>query len=477
MIEAAAADGPLHVLVVDDEELLLRSATRILEAEGYVVTAVTRGQEALDRLQRRPFDLLLTDLALPDVDGMTLLRETRSLDTPPLVVIITAFASVESSLEAVRSGAYDYLPKPFTATQLQVVMGRAAAQVRLERDVARLRHQLSSRDGLMGVVGTSEPMRAVADIVSRVAPSSASVLITGESGTGKELVARALHRESRRAQRRFVAINCAALPGHLLESELFGHEKGAFTGADNQRQGLLEYASGGTFFLDEICEMSLDLQAKLLRVLQEGEARRVGGEEERALDVRFIAATNLDPRRAVTDGRLRQDLFFRLNVVPLALPALRERRDDIPLLVEHFLRRAGERYERPGMRVLPAAMDRLMAYGWPGNVRELQNAVERMVLMASQETLGVALLPAEIRGGDAADAAGTSTLHEQPYHEARGAVVASFERRYLAALLEETEGNVSEAARRAGIDRKTIHRMLDRHGLTRALEPRGDPSM
>jgi two-component system response regulator HydG len=381
---------------------------------------------------------------------------------------------VESSLEAVRSGAYDYLPKPFTATQLQVVMGRAAAQVRLERDVARLRHELRSRDGLTGVVGTSESMRAVADIVRRVAPSSASVLITGESGTGKELVARALHGESPRAQGRFVAINCAALPGHLLESELFGHEKGAFTGADNQRRGLLEYAAGGTFFLDEICDMSLDLQAKLLRVLQEGEARRVGGEEERALDLRFISATNMDPRQAVTDGRLRQDLFFRLNVVPLALPALRERRADIPLLVEHFLRRAGERYERPGMRVLPAAMDRMMAYAWPGNVRELQNAVERMVLMASQETLGVALLPAEIRGGDALDAAATPTLHEQPYHEARASMVASFERRYLAALLEETEGNVSEAARRAGIDRKTIHRMLDRHGLTRALEPRRD---
>ncbi len=463
----------LKVLVVDDEALLVRTCARLLEQEGYAVLTATRGQEGLELVRRQRPEIMLTDLNLPDMDGLALLREARAVDPDLLVIMITAFATVDSSIEAIRAGAYDYIPKPFTATQLQVLMGRAANRVQLARDNRRLRGQLQERYSLENVVGGSEAMQQVASVVSRVAPTDASVLISGESGTGKELIARATHVRSRRSERPFVAVNCAAFPENLLESELFGHERGAFTGAESQKRGLLEHASGGTFFLDEISEMPLGLQTKLLRVLQERSIRRVGGTAEIPIDIRVIAATNRDPSEAVRAGVLRQDLFFRLNVVPVRIPPLRGRREDIPLLAQHFLRRYAQEYERDGaapLRLSGEAMRALVAFDWPGNVRQLQNVMERVVSLALPgEELGVEDLPEEIQRGRGAGQP-LPVRMDGPFHDAKSEAIDAFERAYLRELLERHHGNISRAAREAGIDRKTIHRLLKKHALSpRAL--------
>jgi len=311
MTASRQGEPSFSVLVVDDEDLLLRSCARILEHEGYSVLTARRGREALEIVRRQRPEIILADLVLPDLDGLVLLREAKRIHPQALVVMITGFASVDSCVEAIRAGAYDYIPKPFTATQLQIVVGRAAKQIELQRDNERLRGELRGLYSLENVIGTSEAMQKLVALVLRVAPTEASVFISGESGTGKELIARGIHLHSRRADQPFVAVNCAAFPENLLESELFGHEKGAFTGADSQKRGLVEFASGGTFFLDEICEMSQELQAKLLRVLQERTIRRVGGEAEIPVDIRVIAATNRDPEEAVESGVLRQDLLVR----------------------------------------------------------------------------------------------------------------------------------------------------------------------
>lgn len=302
---ASSAPAPsLSVLFVDDEQLLVRSCARIMEHEGYTVLTASRGKEALELIRRDRPDIVFTDLVLPDLDGMSLLRQIKRIDSQVLVIMITGFATVDSSIEAIKAGAYDYIPKPFTATQLQILLGRAANQVKLARDNEHLRGQLRERYALENVIGVSAPMQRLFALVLKVAPTEASVFISGESGTGKELIARAIHLKSRRAEQPFLAVNCAAFPENLLESELFGHEKGAFTGAEVQKRGLVECASGGTFFLDEIAEMSLELQAKLLRVLQERSIRRVGGEAETPVDIRVIAATNRDPEDAVASGEI-----------------------------------------------------------------------------------------------------------------------------------------------------------------------------
>jgi DNA-binding NtrC family response regulator len=475
MTENRDLEATLSVLVVDDEELLVRSCARILEHEGFAVRTATRGREALEIISRQRPDIILTDLMLPDIDGLELLQEARQLDPEAVVIMITGFATVDSSVAAIKAGAYDYIPKPFTATQLQILVGRAARQVRLARDNERLRDQLRERHLLDGVIGSSEPMKRLFELVQRVAPTDASVFITGESGTGKELIARALHRQSRRGEGPFVAVNCAAFPDALLESELFGHEKGAFTGADEARRGLMEAASGGTFFLDEISEMPLELQAKLLRVLQERQVRRVGGETETPIDIRVVAATNRDPDELVGDGLLRQDLFFRLNVVPLRVPPLRERKDDIPRLAQHFLRYFAVEYDRDGalpLRLSPDSMNVLLGHSWPGNVRELQNLMERVVTLATPgEEVRITDLAEEFQvassGVVSADGVVDTT---KLFHLAKEEAVEAFERTYLTAILAEHGGNISLAAREAGIDRKTIHRLLNKYGLKVRLE-------
>ncbi|MFS8636899.1 MAG: sigma-54 dependent transcriptional regulator [Gemmatimonadota bacterium] len=471
-MESSARTEPLTILLVDDEELLVKSCSRLLEQEGYQVVTAYRGRDALELARRHRPDIVLADLMLPDMDGMELLREVRQLDPQTLVIMITGFATVDSSIEAIRAGAYDYIPKPFTATQLQILVGRAANQVRLARDNERLRGELRERYSLENIIGVSEAMQRVFALVLRVASTDASVFISGESGTGKELIARSIHQYSPRAEQPFVAVNCAAFPENLLESELFGHEKGAFTGALTQKRGLMEAASGGTFFLDEICEMDLELQAKLLRVLQERKIRRVGGEVEIPIDIRVIAATNRDPEEAVEEGVLRRDLYFRLNVVPIRVPPLRARREDIPLLAEHFLRRYAEKYGRDGatpLRLSPDAMRALMAHSWPGNVRELQNLMERIVSLAVPgQEITAADLPDKL--SSLGTPASPAVDIDQPFHEAKEKAIEAFERAYLEALLARHGGNISEAARHAGIDRKTIHRMLKKYDLQVRLE-------
>jgi DNA-binding NtrC family response regulator len=462
------AEAPISVLIVDDEELLVKSCSQILSSEGYTVHAEGRGRSALDAMRRYRPDVVLTDLMLPDMDGLALLKEIKKLAPETLVVMITGFATVDSSVEAINAGAYDYIPKPFTATQLRILIGRAAQQVQLVRDNVSLRDQLKRHYSFENIIGTSASIQKVFSVVSRVAPTDASVFISGESGTGKELIARAIHTHSRRSARSFMAINCAALPDHLLESELFGHEKGAFTSADSQRRGLLEVASGGTFFMDEISEMSMDLQAKLLRVIQERKIRRVGGEAEIPIDVRWVSATNRDPEQAVRDGQLRQDLLYRLNVVPVRLPPLRERREDIPALAQHFLKRFARDYERANLRFSQEALKVLTDLRWPGNIRELQNVVERVVsLCLPSQEITPEDLPEELSA--AAPVAGrpgpAAFSADQPFHEAKSSAITEFEKEYLRDLLRRHDGNISQAARSAGIDRKTIHRMLAKYDL------------
>jgi DNA-binding NtrC family response regulator len=464
-MSAIEAGSTVSILVVDDEELLAKSCTQILAGEGYQVSSETRGQAALEVVRRQRPDIVLTDLRLPDLDGLALLKEIRQIAPDTLVIMITGFATVNSSVEAIEAGAYDYIPKPFTATQLRILIGRASQQVQLARDNAQLRNELKRHSGFEGIVGSSEAIRKVFEVVTRVAPTEANVFIVGESGTGKELIARAIHERSRRSEAPFVAVNCAALPDQLLESELFGHEKGAFTGAEGHRRGLLESASGGTFFLDEVSEMSLDLQAKLLRVVQERRVRSVGGEAERSIDIRWVSATNRDPQEAVRDGQLRQDLYFRLNVVPIRVPRLSERPDDIPLLAQHFLNRYTEQYGRSGLRLGSVVNQALRAYSWPGNVRELQNMIERMVSLSgdgpelTREDLPEELLPST----EAPAAQGHQA--DRPFHDAKAMAISQFEQEYLRDLLARHRGNISEAARQAGIDRKTIHRMLSKYRL------------
>lgn len=468
MMPPPDSHAPITVLVVDDEELLAKSCKQILASEGYHVLCEGRGKAALETVRRFRPEIVLTDLMLPDMDGLALLKEVKQTIPEALVIMITGFATVNSSVEAIQAGAYDYIPKPFTATQLRILIGRAAQQVQLARDNALLRSELKRQYSFENIVGTSEAIQRVFSIVSRVAPTDASVFVSGESGTGKELIARAIHNTSRRSDRPFVAVNCAALPDHLLESELFGHEKGSFTGAEGQRRGLLENAAGGTFFLDEVSEMSLDLQAKLLRAIQERRVRRVGGDAEIPVDIRWVSATNRDPQTAVQEGVLRQDLFYRLNVVPLRLPPLRERPDDVPALAQHFLKRYAREYERPDLRLSPPVLQAMRAYGWPGNVRELQNLMERVVsLSIDGQEITIDDLPPELLR---AQPGGSARLNadpdvDQPFHDAKAEAISHFEKEYLKALLARTRGNISQAARVAGIDRKTIHRMLDKYEI------------
>lgn len=465
-MQAAETSLPLSVLVVDDEDLLAKSCKQILSSEGYTVHSEGRGKGALEFVRRQRPDIILMDLMLPDIDGLALLRQVKEIAPETLVIMITGFATVNSSVEAIEAGAYDYIPKPFTATQLRILIGRAAQQVRLARDNAQLRDQLKRQYSFENIIGSSDAIQKIFSVISRIAPTDASVFISGESGTGKELIARAIHANSRRSERPFIAINCAALPDQLLESELFGYEKGSFTGAEVQHRGLLEAASGGTFLLDEISEMSMELQAKLLRVIQERKIRRVGGETEIPIDLRLVSATNRDPEQAVKDGVLRQDLFFRLNVIPLRVPPLRARREDILPLVQHFFRHYAQEYERRDVRLSPEALRALENYEWPGNVRELQNVVEYVVSLSGPgQTVHLPDLPSEVSAPNGKMVSRLSVGADRPFHEAKAEAIALFEQQYLRDLLARNSGNISRAARQAGMDRKTIHRMLAKYQM------------
>ena len=380
-----------YILIADDEPKMRRVLEMMLQRMGHRVLSAANGREALDLFSTSPVDLIVADMRMPEVDGLELLAALRERGSSVPVIVITAHGTIETAVAAMKRGAFDYVLRPFDIEVLEVTVNRAIENSEIARHNVFLKEEV--RKGWEGFVGNSAPMKEIYDLIQKAGPARAAVLITGETGTGKELAARAIHNASPRREKLFVAINCAAIPGEMLESELFGYEKGAFTGALKDRIGKFQLADGGTIFLDEISEMPIALQAKLLRVLQEGQIERLGANRPIDLDVRVIAATNRDARSAIRDGRLREDLFYRVNVVSVDLPALRQRREDIPLLVEHFI--AKHRGNRRTVRVSERAMQRLSAYAWPGNVRELENMIERALIVSSGQVLEESQFPLE----------------------------------------------------------------------------------
>jgi DNA-binding NtrC family response regulator len=452
---AAAVDAGARLLVVDDEQPQRDILRMILESEGYDVTTAGNGRQALQAASGEAFDAVLTDLKMPDMSGIALLEELLRGRPGLCVVLMTAHGSIDSAVEAMRKGAFDYLTKPLERDELVMVVSRATERSRLLRENRLLQEQLRDRFRIESMVGVHGSMQEVARIVHKVAASSSTVLIYGESGTGKELVARALHQESDRRDRPFYAVNIAALPESILEAELFGHEKGAFTGAESRKIGLFEQASGSTLFLDEVGDLKKDLQVKLLRVLQEREILRVGGTERIRVDVRIVTATNHDLERAVREGRFREDLYYRLHVIPIALPPLRERRTDIPLLVEHFLKKYTD--PRKPRSVAKEALEMLMAYDWPGNVRELEAVVERALLLGESDRILPQDLPAAVRTRAAASP-GAIPIEIPP----SGIDLEALERSLILKALDQASGNVTRAARLLGLSRRTLQYRLEK---------------
>ena len=475
----------LSLLLVDDERTLRESCRSILEGLGYRVEVASRGEEAVRLFQRRQFDIVLTDLYMNDVTGIDVLKAALERDPTTIVIVMTGNPSVASNVEVLRAGAWDYLPKPFSATHLEIVIGRASHAVMVARESATsgdLAMVAADEDVPLGV---SASFTRCLELARKVAATDASVFITGETGAGKEMIAQYIHRRSRRRARPMVAVNCAALPEGLLESEMFGHVKGSFTGAVRDKAGLLESANGGTMFLDELTEMPKSVQAKLLRVIQDGVVRRVGSNAtSTVVNVRFIAASNRDADEAVSQGVLREDLYYRLRVVPIGLPSLRERPEDVALLAEYFLRNYWRHHRGSETRVptlTESALRALRSHGWPGNVRELQNAIEHAVVLLEPgqavHAEDIPLQGAGRRPTRTGEVTADSDLLQESYHVGRDRVIAHFERRYLAELVRVAEGNMSKAARIAGVDRTTLYRLMERHGLQRAPVARGGRPM
>src|SRR5216117_3222845 len=470
----AATKASVRILVIDDERTLRESCASALQVEGYRVQTCGRGDEAVETLKRHTFDIVLVDLYMGHVPGMQLLAAALAANAEAIVIVITGKPSVESALEALRAGAWDYLPKPFTGTQLQVLIGRAAHTVQVARETRAQQERTGVDPGGLSVLGNAPVFRDAITLARRLAPTDSSVFITGESGSGKEIIAQFIHQHSRRASRQMVAINCAALPETLLESEMFGHVKGAFTGAIRDKPGLLEAANGGTMFLDELIEMPKPIQAKLLRVIQDGVVRRVGSETTDAVvNVRFIAATNRPVEEAVRSGLLREDLYYRLRVVPIHVPPLRERPDDIPLLATHFLAHYWARHRdaaEPLPKLTKGAMWALRAHTWPGNVRELQNVIEHAAVLlapgADVQAEDIPFIGDQPVDPDVTVDAGTDN---EGYYAARERLLAKFDRRYLTRVVLRAGGNLSKAARFARVDRTTFYRLMERHGLQRNL--------
>ena len=442
-----------RVLVVDDDEAIRALLDELLEEEGYEVETVETGEEGLRVLERELFDAVLLDLNLPGMSGLNTLAAAPALQTDAQFIVMTAFGGVETAVEAMKRGAFDYLTKPVRPEELVVVLERALRQTELRREVAQLRRQ-SSRGVRSRIVGKSAPVERMFDLVERVAPTRSTVLVSGETGTGKELAARAIHDLSPRADGPFVPVNCSALPESLLESELFGHVKGSFTGATSDRRGLFEEASGGTLFLDEISTVSENIQVKLLRVLEERRIQRVGGNRPIPVDFRLIAATNRDLAERMEAGEFREDLFYRVHVFPLEVPPLRERSEDIPLLADHFRTRFAEQNDVDPPEIPPETMARMVDYDWPGNIRELENFVERAMIMYAGAPSIRFDLPARENGHE-------REMVEQAVDE--GWDMDRLEREYLLSVLEATDGNRSAAAERMGIDRRTVYRKLKRY--------------
>lgn len=466
-------ESPGRVLVVEDDEDTLTTMRAELASQGYEVLEARDGDEAIEKVSSSEPRVVLLDYRIPKKDGMTVLHWIKRSKPATAVVIMTAYGSEVLAVDLMKAGADDYLRKPF---EMKDLLGATATAMRKYgvrlvdmqfretlSEIEKLRTQVRASYGLENVIGSSAVMQKLFELVHKVAPTEANILITGESGTGKELIARAIHANSRRSKGAFVPVDCASLSESLLESELFGHEKGAFTGAHRTRPGLLEFATGGTFFMDEIGKMPLSIQSKFLRVLQEKSLRRLGGNEQIPVDVRVLAATNLDIDEAVKSRVFREDLYYRLNVVRLRIPPLRERREDIPLLVNHFLRKFADASPRPIEGISPDALTLLEAYNWPGNVRELENTIERAVSLTDTPVISTEALPLNIRQLTGIPDPDLTASFKKAKHR----WIELFEKKYLSELLQRHNYNVSAVAREAGIDRKTVHRLIVRHRLQR----------
>jgi len=441
----------VRTLIVDDERSIREGLAKTLRRMGHEADVCSDGASALDCFRQGDYDLVFLDLKMPGLDGMEVLARMRELDPEVIVVIITGYPSIDNVLKAFRLGAYDYLPKPFSPQEVRITTARAEERRRLRFENEQLRRQLQARTDRY-VIGSSPRMREVNALIEKVAATDTSVLITGESGTGKEVVARMIYELSPRKDREFVAVDCSALAGPLLESELFGHVKGAFTGAHAPKRGLLELANGGTFFLDEVGNLGAETQAKLLRVLQEREIKPVGGVTARKVDVRIIAATNADLEQEVKEGRFRGDLYYRLAVFPIHLPPLRERMEDLPELVRHFVAKHAPRVHKRFREVSPGFLSVLAGYNFPGNIRELENIVQRAVLLEESDVLRPSSLPAYL-------------LKNQPNHRKRFPTLEELERDHIALVLRACDGQKTRAAEVLGIDRKTLYRKIKQYGL------------
>ena len=459
MSTAVTGQAAARILIVDDDEDHAEALADGLDLEGYACTIVTSGRAGIEKMGESSFEAILTDLVMHDLDGLEVVRQAQSLQPEAAVLLITGHGSVETAVDAMRNGAFDYIEKPVRLGELRTRLSRAIEDRSLRRTNRELRQQLDRRFGLKGLVGQSPAMQRVYDIVRQVAPTNATVLVLGESGTGKELVAQAFHQESPRAERRFVPVNCAALSEGLIESELFGHVKGAFTGAIAPNEGRIVYADGGTLFLDEVGDMPLDTQAKLLRVLETREVQPVGGNKMRSVDIRLLAATNRDLEQRVKDGKFREDLLYRLKVVAVELPPLRERAGDVPQLIDHFLHEMAERHSREIRGISPEARAELVRYSWPGNVRELRNVMENMVLLTRSDVLDSEDVPVNVRDG-----ARTHTVSGGDFALA-GRSMAEMERALIEANLSFVDGNRQKAAALLGIGERTLYRKIKEYGL------------
>lgn len=449
----------MKILIIDDEDVLQDVLTSLLVKEGYDVLNARAGEEGLEILEREEVDLVLLDLMLPGINGLEVLKRIRAEDPDQVVVMITAYSSIEGAIDAMREGAFHYIPKPFKNEEVLLTIRQGLERRRLASENRELRAQLRQRYAFDNILGKSKPMTKVFELIQLAAPAKSNILILGDSGTGKELVAKAIHHHSRRANGPFVTVNSGSMPADLLESNLFGHVKGSFTGAVSSKKGLFEVAHGGSIFFDEIGNIPTDTQSKLLRVIQEKEFMRLGGVETLKTDVRIIAATNIDLEVAVQESVFREDLFYRLNVITIELPTLRKRTEDIPLLARHFLSHYADENEKPIEQISPSAMELLMDYAWPGNVRELENVIERAVVLSTAEELDVDLLPPMIRQPDSSQLPAASLpSNGMAFKDA----ISAYERQLIIKALQTTGGVQKRAAELLHVKPTTLHEMMKR---------------
>ena len=461
--------SPCKVLIIDDERSVLEVLVKFLQRLGCTVDATTRGTEAISLVQKSAYDVILLDLKMPEMDGLTVMQEIRKVDQSVSIIILTAYGTVKTAVEAMKLGAEEYLLKPLQLEAFGLIIQRILEYRRIKREYEALRESVAASGASGAIIAKSKKMLDILQLVEKVAPLRSTVLLQGESGTGKEVLARSIHQRSPRAGKRFVAINCGVIPVNLLESELFGYERGAFTGADSRKIGYFEAANGGTIFLDEISEMSAELQVKLLRVLQERSFQRLGGTEEIPNDVRVIASTNRDLEAEVQNGRFRKDLFYRINVITIHVPPLRERQEDISVLAFHFLRRYAQDFQKEVKGIAPEAMNAFLRHRWDGNVRELENVIERAVAVNEGGEVLLKDLPTPFRDLPPGLAiAADSPL--RPFSDAK----EDFEREYLRSLLSQANGNISQASRLSEIPRPNLYEKLRKHGLGKETSSEGD---